>query len=93
MCIIFMKCRVVHIVAYVHTSLCRLWLLHTFETIPNACMVLEMMFCLGVVSPPSENTPSSQTPYGRACNELTLSWEYYVKFYQILHMRVADLNH
>lgn len=73
---------------------CYLWSLHTFEMIPNTCIVLEMMFLFwSVVSPPFENTTSYQTTYVRACNELTLSREYSVKFYRIFHMWVADLNH
>lgn len=74
--------------------MCYLWLLYTSERIPKTHIVSEMMFLFwSAVSPPFENTTSYQIPYVRAYDELTLSWEYYVKFYPILHMWVTDLNH
>lgn len=74
--------------------MCYLWLLYTSERIPKTRIVSEMMFLFwSAVSPPFENTTSYQIPYVRAYDELTLPWEYYVKFYPILHMWVTDLNH
>lgn len=87
MYIIFVKCNAIGIAALHALAMCYLWLLYTFERIPKTRIVSEMMFLFwSAVSPPFENTASYQIPYVRAYDELTLSWEYYVKFYPILHM-------